>query len=70
MDRQAVDSSMIRSLGYNPEGQILEVEFVKGQVYQYEGVPVEVFDTLIDSDSIGKAFSQHVRSQGYAYKQV
>ena len=70
MGRQAVDSSMIRSVGYSPEGQILEVEFVKGQVYQYEGVPVEVFDTLIDSDSIGKAFSQHVRSQGYTYKQV
>ena len=70
MDRQEVVSSMIKSLGYDPDVQVLEVEFTKGQVYQYEGVPVDVFETLVTSESVGKAFSQHVRSQGYLYKQV
>ena len=70
MDRQAVESSMIKSVGYDPSDQILEVEFTKGQVYQYEGVSIDIFDTLMSAESIGKSFSQHVRSQGFPYRQV
>ncbi len=39
MDRIQVRSSNIRSIGYDQNRQILEVEFLKGGVYQYFDVP-------------------------------
>jgi len=70
MDREHVESSMIRSVGYDPAEAVLEVEFAKGKVYQYAGVPAEVYASLLGADSIGKAFSSLVKSQGYTYRQV
>jgi len=39
MRRAPVSSSAIRSIGYDPQNQILEVEFISGRVYQYFDVP-------------------------------
>ena len=39
MDRIQVRSSNIRSIGYDQKTQTLEVEFLKGGVYQYFDVP-------------------------------
>ena len=54
MKREAVDSSMIASVGYDPDDRILEVEFTSGTVYQYEDVPPEEFMGLMNSDSKGQ----------------
>ena len=54
MKREAVDSSMIASVGYDPDDRILEVEFTSGTVYQYDDVPPEEFTGLMDSDSKGQ----------------
>ena len=37
MEREHASSSNIRSIGYEPVNQTLEVEFVNGGVYQYFG---------------------------------
>ena len=54
MKREAVDSSMIASVGYDPDDRILEVEFTSGTIYQYEDVPPEEFMGLMNSDSKGQ----------------
>ena len=39
MERQYVSSSNIASIGYDPDNQVLEIEFLSGAVYQYYDVP-------------------------------
>jgi len=42
MERKRVNSSKIRSAGYDPKSQLLEIEFSDGKVIQYRGVSQEV----------------------------
>ena len=70
MDRVSVESSQLRSVGYEPTAQILEVEFSKGSIYQYVDVPIGVYEELIGAESVGKAFSKLVKSQGYVFKKL
>lgn len=53
MQRQPVESSMIRAVGYDPATETLEVEFNTGKVWQYLDVPAEVHRQLMASDSHG-----------------
>ena len=43
MDRKRVNSSKIRSIGYDEKSQTLEIEFTNGQVTQYVKVYPEVY---------------------------
>ncbi|MNC90189.1 hypothetical protein D3C83_62550 [compost metagenome] len=43
MERKRVNSSKIRSVGYDEKTQTLEIEFSGGQVYQYVKVYPEVY---------------------------
>jgi hypothetical protein len=42
MERRRVNSSKVRSIGYDERGQTLEVELANGQVWQYSRVSPEV----------------------------
>jgi hypothetical protein len=42
MERKRVNSSRIRSVGYDERNQLLEVELSNGTVYQYSRVSPEV----------------------------
>ena len=42
MERKRVNSSRIRSVGYDERNQLLEVELTNGTVYQYSRVSPEV----------------------------
>lgn len=61
MKRQPVSSSLVESLGYGPEKEVLEVELENGRVYQYRDVPESTYNELIEADSIGRYFSQYIR---------
>jgi hypothetical protein len=43
MQRKRVNSSKLRSVGYDEQTMTLEVEFSNGQVYQYVKVYPEVY---------------------------
>ena len=43
MQRKRVNSSRLRSVGYDEASQILEVEMSNGSVYQYSKVSPEVY---------------------------
>jgi hypothetical protein len=42
MLRTPVSSSALRSVGYDPQTQTLEIEFNSAEVYQYFNVPLGV----------------------------
>ncbi|WP_417432735.1 KTSC domain-containing protein [Hoeflea sp.] len=69
MQRQAVSSSSIASIGYDPSSQVIEVEFNDGAVYQYMNVPQIVFDGLITAGSHGTYLNAHIKGQ-YPYQRL
>ena len=69
MERQRVVSSNILSVGYDPDSQTLEMEFSKGSIYQYCGVPENIWHGLMQASSKGKYFHAHIRDR-YQYRQV
>lgn len=42
MERKRISSSKIRAVGYDPQGEVLEIEFNDGRVVAYSGVSPEV----------------------------
>lgn len=69
MERTAVVSSNILSVGYDPATSTLEVEFQSG-VYQYYNVPTEIFAGLMQSPSKGSFFDQYIKKGGYPFAKV
>ena len=61
MDRSAVESSSVASVGYDPASRVLEVEFQGGGVYRYLEVPPEIHAELLAADSIGRFVNQRVK---------
>jgi len=69
MERKAVTSSNVVSVGHDPETNVLEVEFKGGAVYQYHYVPERVYDEIMRSDSVGKFINQHIKDV-YTYTRL
>ncbi len=63
MLRQVVDSSSLRSIGYDHATETLEVEFNNGGVYRYSAVSADTWNELRHAASKGKFFQDHVRDQ-------
>jgi hypothetical protein len=63
MIRTSVSSSNVRSVGYDAEAQVLEVEFVSGGVYQYSGVPASVYSSLMSAASKGSYLASHIKNR-------
>lgn len=63
MDRQAVSSSNLASIGYDPNSETLEVEFAKtGKVYEYYNVPQFIYERLMEASSHGVFFNAEIRN--------
>jgi len=61
MRRYPVRSSALRTVGYDLASNTLEVEFVSGGVYDYEGVPPEEALRLLEAESLGRHLAEHIR---------
>lgn len=76
--RVPVESSQLKSVGYDPATQVLEVEFKsyskdpkkKPPVYQYFGVPPELHTDLMNADSHGAFFNANVKKAAFEYKRM
>lgn len=62
MYRAPVQSSNIQSIGYDPDCLVLEVAFLSGGLYQYDGVPEYVFEEFMSAASHGKYFAAHIKN--------
>ena len=69
MQREPVVSSSLRSVGYDPDRQVLEIEFQNGSVYQYSGVQELVYVNLMHASSKGQYFDANIRDV-YQYSRV
>jgi len=69
MDRTPVISSNLKSVGYDINTKTLEIEFKNGSVYQYYGVPLDIYEKLMKAPSHGKFFHAHIRNV-YRYKRI
>jgi hypothetical protein len=57
----AVTSSAIAGLAYDPIRGTLHVQFRDGTTYQYVGVPLRVYEDLMQAESKGAHFNRCVR---------
>jgi hypothetical protein len=69
MERYSVASSNIASIGYDAPSQILEVEFLSGTIYQYFGVPENMYNELMQAGSKGRFLNTYIRN-AYGYSRV
>ena len=70
MWRESVRSDALRSVGYDPDRRILEVEFGSGAVYRYFDVPPELHAGLMTAASHGEFFAMSIRDAGFEFEQV
>jgi hypothetical protein len=63
MDRKKVNSSGIRSIGYEASSQTLEVELADGSIWQYSKVPSEVHRRLTAAPSMVSYYRDNVEEE-------
>jgi hypothetical protein len=63
MERKRVNSSKIRSVGYDERNQVLEVEFSNGTVIQYSGVSPEVHRRFMAAPNPGSYFEDKIAEE-------
>jgi hypothetical protein len=61
VERVAVQSSSVRSIGYDPTRFELEIEFHNGRAYRYERVPVAAYRLLLRAPSIGEFVNKQIK---------
>ncbi len=69
MERTPVTSADLCSVGYDEESMTLEIEFKKGAVYQYNGVPREEYQNLMSAPSHGRYFNANIKNR-YSYMKL
>lgn len=69
MIRQPVSSSNIKSVGYDPDSMLLEIEFHDGSIYQYSKVPQSVHRALMAAASLGSFLHKNIKGK-YPYQKV
>ena len=69
MEMVPVQSSNIAFIGYDPDSETLEVEFIKGGSYQYYDVPIHVHGELMSSSSHGGYLASNIKGT-YNYSKV
>ena len=61
MERKAVRSTNVASVGYDAKARVLEIEFKSGGVYRYSGVPEKRYQSLMKASAIGSYFIREIK---------
>lgn len=69
MERKRVNSSRLRSVGYDERQQVLEIEFSNGQVWQYGRVSPEVYRRLMAAPNPTSFYDDRIAEE-YSGKRV
>jgi hypothetical protein len=69
IELKPVKSSNIKAVGYDPTTLTLRIQYKTDRVYNYFGVPVEIYTNLMAAESVGKFFWANIRTQ-YAFAEV
>jgi hypothetical protein len=68
MTRVPVSSILLRSVGYDAESEVLELEFQSGRIYSYSGVSAGTYEGLLSADSKGRYFNERIKGAFLAAK--
>jgi hypothetical protein len=63
MERKRISSSKIRGVGYDPKGEVLEIEFNDGRVLAYSGVSPEVHRRFMNAPSPVSFFEDKIAEE-------
>ncbi len=69
MKRTTVSSSDLASVGYDSISRVLEIEFLKGGIYQYSKVPDRIYQGLMSASSKGIYLNTYIKGQ-YDYRRI
>ena len=69
MERKRVNSSRLRSVGYDEQSRTLEVEMSNGKVFQYSGVYPEVHRRFMAAPNPTAFFDDKIAEE-YSAKRV
>lgn len=67
MERTPVESSQMKSIGYDPATQVMEVEFSNGRIYQYDNVPANIHADFMEAKSKGAFLGKHIKAHADWY---
>ena len=68
MKREKVESSVLKSVGYDKDKKVLETELVNDTIYEYYKVPLSEYTNFIKSTSLGEYYNKHIKK--YRYKKL
>jgi len=57
------NSSNVKAVGYDEDTKTLRVEFLKGGVYDYIGVPESEHSALMSSSSVGSYIARNIKGK-------
>ncbi len=63
IDMHPIKSGMANAVGYDPDRNVLQIEFKSGSIYQYENVDAATWKGLQASDSAGRFFNCKIKGQ-------
>lgn len=69
MKRVEVISSDIKTVGYDYNNNILEIEFHSRGIYQYYNVSEDAYISLINASSKGSFFHKNIKDR-YTFHQI
>ena len=62
MDLQEISATgHVRAVGHDPREDTLTVQFANGRIYQFDGVPANIHEQMMEADSPGRFFHQWVK---------
>ncbi len=69
MEWQEVESSSLKAIAYDKETETLGIKFNNGGIYHYFDVSMEVYQELLNAESLGRYFLYNIR-ECYGYRKV
>lgn len=59
--RTPIESSNVKSVGYDQDTKTLAIEFVDGTIYHYEDVKQDTYNDLLGAKSVGKFVHANIK---------
>ena len=61
MTRTKVSADILRSIGYDPDTELLELEFTSGDIYDYQKVKPYLYMGLMNSNTKDAYYNKYIR---------
>jgi KTSC domain len=60
---RVLNSSAVRSVGYDAASRLLKITFVQGHTYDFCGVPLHIYGGLLAARSKGTYYNEKIRDR-------